>query len=126
MLQTYYDWTMLFDKDWKGFSLWKDIKNKWESSVKKLKRVKQAGFWIEKVEDITILESDSLETTDRGERGFGSTGRWENVIAYEDYLENISCNIRKLCAEKKVTLSLWYLLLYWEAKMVLSLERLQL
>ena len=93
---------------------------------KKLKRVKQAGFLIEKVEDIALVESDSLETTDRGERGFGSMGRWENVIAYEDYLENISYNIRKLCAEKKVTLSLWYLLLYWEAKMVLSLERLQL
>lgn len=43
---------------------------------KKLKRVKQAGVWIEKVEDITILENDSLETTDRGERRFGSTGRW--------------------------------------------------
>ena len=78
------------------------------------------------MEDITILESDSLKTTDRGERGFGSTGRGENVIAYEDYLENISYNIRKLCKQKKVTLSLWYLLLYWEAKMVLSLERLQL
>ena len=25
------------------------------------------------------------------------------MIAYEDYLENISYNIRKLCAEKKVT-----------------------
>ncbi|MGM7557469.1 hypothetical protein [Aerococcus christensenii] len=40
-----------------------------------MKRVKQAGFLIEKVEDIALVESDSLETTDRGERGFGSMGR---------------------------------------------------
>lgn len=41
--------------------------------IKKGERIAQ--LLIEKVEDITIVESDSLETTDRGESGFGSTGR---------------------------------------------------